>query len=452
MTHSVLTPLMNMAARSVIALFMLTAVFLFNPLVAVFAFSLFGLTYGLIFRLVRHRLVRNGKTLSDIHGQRFKLMVEGFGGIKDVLLLGRQHFFQSRFTATGKTFARRTAINQTLGQIPRHVVEFIAYGAVLLLAFYLIRQYQGNLGSVLATLSIYALAGFKLLPSFQNIYSGLSSIKAGQASYAAIRTDLIDSARQASDRELASSDKLTLARALVLKDISFAYPGKSEQVLNKLNMMIPANKTIGIVGPSGAGKSTVTDLLLGLIQPDSGELWIDDTLLTDTNRRAWQNSLGFVPQSIFLADCSIRDNIAFGLSGEQIDEQKIQRVIRLAHLQELVSELAEGLDTKVGERGVQLSGGQRQRVGIARSLYQDANVLIFDEATSALDGITEKSVMDAIHDFSGSRTIIIVAHRLKTIEQCDTIFLMDQGQIVDEGSYSALYQGNETFRKMADHA
>ena len=186
-THSILTPLMNMAARSVIVCFMLAAVFLFNPLVAVFAFSLFALTYGVIFRTVRNRLFRNGLSLTRISGQRYKLMTECFGGIKDILLLGRQNFFLSSFRSTSDTYARSTAVNQTLGQIPRFVVEFVAYCAILLLAFYLIRQYQGNLGNVLATLSIYALAGFKILPSFQNIYSSVASIKAGQAAYATLQ-------------------------------------------------------------------------------------------------------------------------------------------------------------------------------------------------------------------------------------------------------------------------
>ena len=243
-----------------------------------------------------------------------------------------------------------------------------------------------------------------------------------------------------------------MTRALQLKDIHFAYPGKSEVVLNGLNMTIPANKTIGIAGPSGAGKSTIIDLVLGLIEPDQGEMLVYDKLLSRNNLRSWQNNLGFVPQSIFLADCSIRDNIAFGLLPEEIDDERVREVIRLAHLEDLVKQLPNGVDTNVGERGAQLSGGQRQRIGIARSLYQNATVLVFDEATSALDGITEKSVMDAIHDFSGNKTILIVAHRLKTIENCDTIFLMDQGRIVAEGTYTELYESNEIFRKMANHA
>ena len=237
-----------------------------------------------------------------------------------------------------------------------------------------------------------------------------------------------------------------------LKGIKFTYPGKSEQALNDLNMIIPANKAIGIAGPSGAGKSTLIDLVLALIDPDQGEISVDGKLLSRSNLRSWQNNLGLVPQHIFLADSSIRDNIAFGLPVEEIDDARIAEVIRLSHLEDLVSQLPRGVDTHVGERGVQLSGGQRQRIGIARALYQNASLLIFDEATSALDGITEKSVMDAIHDFSGTRTIIIVAHRLKTIEKCDTIFLMDQGRIIAEGTYAELYSGNDIFRKMADHA
>ena len=217
-------------------------------------------------------------------------------------------------------------------------------------------------------------------------------------------------------------------------------------------MTIGVNKVIGLVGASGSGKSTAIDLLLGLIQPEKGELLVDGEPITDQQLRAWQNSLGFVPQSIFLADSSIRENIAFGLPPELVDEEKVQRAATMAHLDELLAELPDGLNTRVGERGVQLSGGQRQRIGIARALYHDADVLILDEATSALDGITEKLIMDAIHDFSGKKTIIMIAHRLATVKKCDSIYLLANGQVTDQGTYSELCKRNDVFKRMADHA
>ena len=238
----------------------------------------------------------------------------------------------------------------------------------------------------------------------------------------------------------------------MLKNIRFTYPGKPEPALHDLTMTIGVNKVTGLVGASGSGKSTAIDILLGLIQPEKGELLIDGEPITKQQLRAWQNSLGFVPQSIFLADSSIRENIAFGLPPELVDEEKVQQAATMAHLAELLAELPDGLNTRVGERGVQLSGGQRQRIGIARALYHDADVLILDEATSALDGITEKLIMDAIHDLSGKKTIIIIAHRLATVKQCDTIFLLSQGKLLDQGTYIELQARNEIFKKMTAHA
>ena len=217
-------------------------------------------------------------------------------------------------------------------------------------------------------------------------------------------------------------------------------------------MTIPVNSVIGIVGSSGSGKTTLIDLLLGLLIPQSGSIYIDKNHITARNRRAWQNLLGFVPQSIFLSEGSIAENIAFGLPTRDVDIDQVNVAVDLAHLTELIEELPDGIHTKVGERGVQLSGGQRQRIGIARALYHKAEVLVFDEATSALDGITEKIVMDAIHEFSGKKTIIMIAHRLKTVEKCDLIYFMDRGKAIDQGTYLELIKNNAKFKEMAEHA
>jgi len=219
-----------------------------------------------------------------------------------------------------------------------------------------------------------------------------------------------------------------------------------------MNMEIPTGNVVGIVGPSGSGKSTAIDLLLGLIAPTKGELMIDGTPITAFNRRAWQNVIGFVPQSIFLSEGSISENVAFGLPASEINLEQVKKAIKLSHLEELVASLEHGLETKVGERGVQLSGGQRQRIGIARALYHEADVIVFDEATSALDGITEKMIMEAIYEFKGEKTVIMIAHRLKTVRNCDQIFFLEQGNVTDEGSYEYLIDNNRDFERMANHA
>ncbi len=456
-TSGIIQPLMQLNAKFVLASLMSLAIFIYNPLVALAGLLIFGSAYVVLYRFVRKRLTRNGKEISAVQSERFKLLSEGFGGIKDVLLLGRQGLYVDRFEKANKRYTRSLAGNQAMSQVPRYAMELVAFGSVILLVLYLLKVNDGNFGEVVPVLAVYALAGMKLLPAFQQMYSSFSQIKGSMASFEAIRTPLRESYHQALQEENRTvsapvAEKLPVKHGVRLKEVQFSYPGKQTPALQGLDLYIPARKMVGLVGASGSGKSTTIDLLLGLIASDSGTLLVDDVAVAQENVRAWQNSIGFVPQSIFLADCSIRENIAFGLASKQIDNDKIARAVRLAHLEELVATLPEGLETRVGERGVQLSGGQRQRIGIARALYEDAEVLVLDEATSALDGLTEKMIMDAINDFSGQKTIIMIAHRLATVKQCDVIYFMSEGRVVDQGTFEELLKRNEVFRRMAVHA
>lgn len=455
-TNAIINPLMQMNAKLVMAVMMAVAIFIYNPLVALVGLGVFVLAYLFLYRTVRRRLVRNGKTITQAQRARFKLMGEGFGGIKDALLLGRQEVFTDRFTKASADFAHAQGNSAALGQVPRYAMELVAFGSVIFLILYLLAAHQGDLGAILPVLSVYALAGFKMLPAFQQVYTSISQIRGNLAAFEALRDDLRASALSSKssdeDQLQARQERWKANKSIRLDNIQFTYPGKQEAALKGLNIEIPVNKVIGLVGATGSGKSTAIDLLLGLIEPQQGELLIDGEPVTAQRRRAWQNSLGFVPQSIFLADSSIRENIGFGLPPEAIDGQRAKHAASMAHLDELLAKLPDGLNTRVGERGVQLSGGQRQRIGIARALYHDADVLILDEATSALDGITEKLIMDAIHDFSGKKTIIMIAHRLATVKKCDTIYLMADGQVTDCGSFNELAQRNTVFQRMAEHA
>lgn len=452
-SNGIIQPLMNLNAKLVLAIFISISIFIYNPIIALAGISAFVLAYMIMYKLVRKSLIFNGRRLSAVSTHRFRLMNEGFGGIKDVLLLDRRYDFIDRFTEQGGLQARAQGTNNTINLVPRFFVELLAFGAMISLVLILIKGYDGNLGQVLPVLAIYALACFKLLPALQQIYSSITQIKGNSAAFEAVKEDLQQS--ETAQNELnkrTTAPKLKLKQKIRLDDISFAYPNKEKYALNSVSISIPNNHVIGIVGSSGSGKSTLIDIILGLLPPQSGEIYIDDTLVTKDNIRGWQNNLGFVPQSIFLSEGSIAENIAFGIPTNEIDYDQVMRAISLAHLTELVEELPEGINTKVGERGVQLSGGQRQRIGIARALYNEADVLIFDEATSALDGITEKIIMDAIHDFTGQKTIIMIAHRLKTVQKCDTIYLMEKGRVVDQGTYQQLVDNNSNFREMAKHS
>lgn len=452
LTDGVLVPIMQMNARIVLAMFMSLSIFIYDPQVAIIGLAVFAIAYFFLFKVVKMRLQRNGTAISNVNEKRYRLMNEGFGGIKDVLLLGRDFDFIRRFNITGKTLAYSQGNNAALTLVPRYFMELVAFGSMIALVLYLISSHEGNLGMVLPIFSVYALATFKLLPAFQQIYASLATIKGNIAAFESVQQDLADSVQKNLTALIPEKRSLNPKNDISLENIVFTYPDKNEITLDHLNIDIQVNSVVGIVGPSGAGKSTLIDIILGLIEPQQGQLKIDDELIDKSNRRFWQNTIGFVAQTIFLSEGSISENIAFGIPKEQIDIYKVQNALKLAHLDEFVENLKNGIDTKVGERGIQLSGGQRQRIGIARALYQKAEVLIFDEATSSLDGITEKMIMDAIHDFSGKKTIILIAHRLKTVQKCDEIFYLEKGKVIDRGSYDELIKKNENFRNMAAHA
>ena len=449
----IVQPLMQMNAKMMLAVVISISVIAYDPMVAIIGLAIFSIAYLILYRLVRQKLFANGHILSLIATDRFRMMNEGFGGIKDVLLLNRSHDFVERFQQSGKVFAQAEGTNIALSQVPRYFIELIAFGAMISLVLLLINLHTGNLGEVLPILAFYALAAFKLLPALQQIYSNISQIKGNTAALEAVKEDLQQSFNdEKAFKAQTDASSLELHHAITLRDLHFSYPNKVISAVDGISLDIPVNSVIGIVGSSGSGKTTLIDILLGLLTPQSGSIYIDKKLITPDNKRAWQNLLGFVPQSIFLSEGSIAENIAFGLPAHDIDMVQIQNVVSLAHLTELVAELPHGVHTTVGERGVQLSGGQRQRIGIARALYHKAEVLVFDEATSALDGITEKIVMDAIHEFSGKKTIIMVAHRLKTVEKCNLIYFMEKGKIIDQGTYQQLTENNAKFREMVKYA
>lgn len=457
MTNYVINPMLQMNAKLVLTLVMAGAIFLYDPKAALVGITIFVSCYFLLFQVVRRRLVRNGRIVSKSQSQRFMMMSEGFGGIKDVLLLGQQRIFLKRFNRASMRFANAIGTNAAIAQIPRFAMEWVAFSSIIFLVLYLLAAHQGNLGTILPILSIYALAGFKILPAMQRVYSCLSSIRGNIASFEAVYEDLYESSEgrvlnRPELREEKETEQIVPATEIRLDNVVFNYPGARDFALNGISMVIPANQSVGIVGASGSGKSTLIDILLGLIEPSEGELQVDGLPITALERRRWQNTIGFVPQSIFLSDATIRENIAFGVPFEEIDEEAVCRAINLAHLDQLIAELPEGLATSVGERGVQLSGGQRQRIGIARALYHDAQVLVLDEATSALDGITEKMIMASIQEFMGKKTIVMIAHRLATVRHCDIIHLMKDGRIIDSGSFDDLANRNDTFKRMAAHS
>ena len=449
LTNLVLMPMMQINARIVFIFILILFVFFYDPKVAIVGFSVFFIGDLFLFMLVRIRLEKNGIAISEVYENRLRLMNEAFGGIKDILLLGRDKSFIDKFHKTGKRLSFSQGTNTALAQTPRYLIELVAFGSMILLVLYLVASFDGDLGKIIPRLSVYAVAGIKLMPAFQQTYHYLALLKGNISAFESIEEDLSKALALKSDHINMSDDIIRPKDNIELENILFKYDGKKDSAINNLSIKIPVNSIIGLVGPSGSGKSTLVDIILGLIEPQKGNLKVDNVLIDNNNSRLWQNSIGFVPQNIFLSEGTISENIAFGIEKNEINIDKVNSALKLSNLYEFVQNLDLGVDTKVGERGVQLSGGQRQRIGIARALYNDSDILIFDEATSSLDGLTEKTIMESIQNFSGKKTIIIVAHRLKTIQNCDQIFFIDNGEVIDKGSYAELIKKNEKFRNMA---
>jgi ABC-type bacteriocin/lantibiotic exporter with double-glycine peptidase domain len=438
-------PLMRLFSFVLLALMITMLLIVANPTLAVAVALGLSVGYGLIFLVSRKWLSNMGEARVQANRLRFTAAAEAFAGAKEIRLLGREFDYLERYRRPSKQMANYEANANIIEHLPQYAVEAIAFGGVLLMVLYLMSQ--GGIAHALPLIGLYGLAGKQLIPAFQKIFGTFTMIRFNIPTVDSILADL--GRREGSvalHRVDRAMPRLFPKVQITLEGLAYRYPGTEALALDDLDLVIPANSTIGIIGSSGSGKSTLIDIILGLLEPESGRIKIDDELLTPELMRQWQSAIGYVPQHIFLSDANIAANIALGVPEEQIDHAAVEHAARLANLHDFVTaQLPEGYDTLVGERGVRLSGGQRQRIGIARALYRDPQVLLFDEATSALDNATERAVMEAIHRLAGTKTILLVAHRLSTVKPCDQIVVMHQGQIVEQGNWSDLSQHGSVF-------
>ena len=437
------------------AILLIAALCLLEPAIAIGSALIVILVYGAIFLMVKNLLQRIGRTRLQANRERYHAVQESMGGVKELKIIGLEDVYLSRFRAAAYRMARLQTTADVLGATPRFVLEGIAFGGMILLVLVLLIERGADLTAMVPTLGVIAAAGLRLIPALQNIYQLFTVIRQGEATLTSVHADMTgldqDNYLNRSRRESLPARPLT--RRLELEGIHFAYPGTERSALRGLDLAIDANTTIGIVGGTGAGKTTLVDIMLGLLDPSEGVMRVDGEPVTPDTRRAWQKTLGYVPQTIFLSDGTVADNIAFGLPPDKVDFAAVEKAARVAALHDfVVNELPEGYNTKVGERGVRLSGGQRQRVGIARALYHDPATLILDEATSALDNLTERAVMEAVHNITGRKTIVMIAHRLSTVRNCDRIFLLRNGQVAASGTFEELVRADDEFREMAASA
>ena len=445
-----LVPGMGLLSNVVIALFISTFLIVLQPVVAIGTAVVLVASYGAIFLSARKHMTRFGELRFAANAERYKIAQEATAGIKDVKLLGLEDRYVRRFQIPARRLARVASARAVIATAPRYLLQGVAFGGMLLIILGMLILQSASLGTILPLLAVYAFAGLRLLPAMQMVYQEVTAMRFNQPALIALHKDITEiRARQATVVE-ADPTPVPLRERLELIDVHFAYPLAERKALQGLSLSIPARTTVGIVGGTGAGKTTAVDLMLGLLTVQEGTLAVDGTPITAKNMRAWQDNIGYVPQAIFLTDDTVAANIAFGIPPEQIDRAAVERAARIAELHDFVTEeLPQNYDTLVGERGIRLSGGQRQRIGIARALYHDPDVLIMDEATSALDNLTEKAVMDAVHNLGHAKTIVLIAHRLTTVQACDTIFMLEHGRLVAQGSYDELLDSSRKFRAMA---
>ena len=448
-----LRPGVMLVANAALAIGIIGLLVAVNPLLALLVSLLFAGIYAVIYITVRRRLMRLGRERVRANQARFTTAGECRGGIKDVKLLGREHAYVARYHHPSTVFARNQATMQTLSQVPAFLVEAVAMGGIMLMALVLIAAGGGvrsdAFGELLPVLGLYAFAALRLKPAAQAIYGGIAQTRAGTATLDAIYADLCERERLA-PMAARAPEPLHPQQGVGFAGVTYRYPNAPTDALQHIDLDLPVGSALGIVGTTGAGKTTLVDVLLGLLRPTAGAITVDGQPVTDDNLRAWQRALGYVPQDIFLTDATVTENIAFGIEPAQIDTEQVERCARLAQVHDFViNEMPEGYETIVGERGVRLSGGQRQRIGIARALYHNPDILVFDEATSALDTVTERAVMQAIDALHGTKTLVIIAHRLSTVAHCDQVMLLDHGRVEGCGTFEELKAGSERFRRMA---
>lgn len=437
-------PLIVLISQIAIAIAMISVIIVTDPKLGFISIFTIGLFYSLIVKLNHNFLKRIGQQRLEANKLRFMTVNESFSAAKEVKVMGLEQFYLKKFNHSSMVFVKNQAYAQALKQLPRYILEAIAFGGMILVILYLMSR-SGSFNKILPILSVYAFAGYKLIPALQNIYASITQLRFVGPAIDSLTNDL-----NSLKPYIINKDKgiLPIKNYIKLENIHYHYSDSSKKALKNISIKIPARTTIGLVGSTGCGKTTLVDLILGLHQAQKGIIQVDDQIIDNTNVRAWQRSIGYVPQNIFLSDDTVSANIAFGVHRELIDQEKVEKAAKIANIHEfIVNDAPQKYQTFFGERGIRISGGQRQRIGIARALYHNPNVLILDEATSALDNYTELSVMEAINKLSKNITIIIIAHRLNTLEKCDLIFQLEKGEIVRQGNYEEFIKNNKKLMK-----
>jgi ABC-type multidrug transport system fused ATPase/permease subunit len=445
----IMIPAMNLIAQGFVAFALLVLVFFVNPKLSIIVFLTLGFCYGVVHFLTGEYIKDIGRMRFKENSNRFLAVMEAFSAIKEVKISSLEMAYVERFSKPSSLYVKYQASFQVASTVPRFAIEAIAFGGMLLVMLYLLSG-GDELANALPVIALYGMAGYRLMPALQQIYNSITSLAYSKSAIDSLYSDIAGTTLEV-NQEHRKIEIQGIDKEIALKNINFTYPGASNKVLKNINIKIPVNSTIGLVGSTGSGKTTIIDIILGLLDADEGVVEVDGIKITRLNRGNWHNIIGYVPQNIFLIDDTVAANIAFGVHPASIDMKRLENASRVAGIHDFIHKhLPNGYETKVGERGICLSGGERQRIGIARALYRNPKLLVFDEATSALDNLTQSDVMNAVRAIGHQLTIVIVAHRLSTIRECDFIYHISNGEIISEGSYEELKLIDPIFNAMSN--
>jgi ATP-binding cassette, subfamily B, bacterial PglK len=438
----------DLVVNASILSFILATILIIDFQTSLLAAGLFGTVYVLLTMYFRKTIRRKGEERNAANQDRVRFATEGLNSYKTTKVMGVEDYYVSNYKTHSLIFARSNAFSGAAAAVPRYIIEAIAAGGIVL--FVVIEISLGRPLETLAPLiGLFGLAGYRMLPALQAVYSAYSNISYLEPIVERIYDDVDRARAYESNIGLETIERIPFEQSITFNRATFQYERSEDAVLKNISLTIKKNSMVGIVGKTGSGKTTLMDLILGLLYVNDGTMKVDDTVINAQNVKQWQAQIGYVPQEIYLSDDTVRKNIAFGLDDAHIDDARVTKVIQMAALEDLVNRLPQQAQTIVGERGVRLSGGERQRIGIARALYRQPQLLVLDEATSSLDGKTEEEVLQAIQRAAKEITIIMVAHRLNTLVDCDVIHVMQQGQLVDQGTYQELLEKNVAFQQMA---
>ena len=431
--------LLEVIAKGSVAITLIILLIIVDPKLAIIVGFTISFAYGLIYYLLANYLRRIGEERLLHNELRYKYVSEAFNASKEVKVGGLENSFTNLFSKSAIVYARTSTTADVIKQLPRFFLEAIVFGGILLIILYIMSQ-TGDFNTALPIVSLYVFAGYRLMPALQQIYASLTILKFVEPSLDKLYFDVKKLKKPLENRD---KGNLPINNSIILNQVFYSYPNSSRTALKNINLVIPAKSKVGFVGSTGSGKTTTVDIILGLLEAQKGTLEVDGKVITGKNVRSWQRSIGYVPQFIHLSDDTVEANIAFGVEKEFINFDAVEKASKIANLHNFVlDELPNKYKTIVGEDGIRLSGGQRQRIGIARALYHNPELLVLDEATSSLDNDTEKAVMDAINNLNKNMTIILIAHRLNTVKDCDIIFRLDKGELVSQGNYTEIIKPN----------